>query len=394
MTSLSHGRSLVVGRAAAAGATDAVVLVPGFMGFGRIGRFYYFSESITAALRGALEARAGRPVVVVPSWTRATDSLAVRQAFLLEQLQFLCGQLPALRRLHLVGHSTGGVDAQLLTCDRPLADRSWTQDEQGLRGRIASVVAIAAPHHGTFLARSMGARFLSHPVRYLRGFATIARLIADVVPVVLHHPETDDLLSGITRQAPKALAFLRRVWQHRELIEELDPAAMARLRARVTPEKRVPLTSFVSAAALDEHAPTPPDPLFCDLYGLVAEHTDANLPGLAAAIARLRAHPRLIAGETTLEPSMLGAETNDGMVSSGLQLLDAADPHELGGIVVGDHGDVIGHYDRKPALFDKLPLNVGLFHSGSGFNDDAFFELYSQVAAAILRTIPDLPAPH
>jgi len=51
---------------------------------------------------------------------------------------------------------------------------------------------------------------------------------------------------------------------------------------------------------------------------------------------------------------------------------------------------VIGHYDRKPALLDTAPLNVGIFHSGSGFNDDAFFELYGRVGAAIARAIPEL----
>jgi hypothetical protein len=88
---------------------------------------------------------------------------------------------------------------------------------------------------------------------------------------------------------------------------------------------------------------------------------------------------------------MLGPETNDGLASSGLQLLDPADPDELGGVVVGDHGDVLGHYDRKPGLLEDQPIDAGLFHSGSGFNDDAFFELYGQVAAAILRAIPDAP---
>src|SRR5437762_272957 len=206
--------------------SDAVVLVPGFIGFSRIGPFYYFSERITAALRAALQARLGRAVVVVPACTRPIDSLEVRQRFLLEQLQRLCDGLPDLQRLHLVGHSTGGVDAQLLTCDRPIGERSW-REHDGVRRRIASVVAIAAPQHGTFLARAPGALFLAHPLRHLRGFGAFARLLADAVPVALRHPETGDLLSGIARQLPAAGSFLRRMWEHRELIEELAPEAMA-----------------------------------------------------------------------------------------------------------------------------------------------------------------------
>jgi pimeloyl-ACP methyl ester carboxylesterase len=369
--------------------TDVVVLIPGFIGFNRIGRFYYFSERIAAALRAGLEARLGRPVAVVPACTRPIDSLQVRQEFLLEQLQQVCDGLPGVERLHLVGHSTGGVDAQLLTCDRPIGDRSWGEHEP-VRRRIASVVAIAAPHRGTFLSRTLGARFLANPWRYLHGFGMFARLAADIVPVALRHPAAKDLLAGITRQLPEVFLFLRRMWEHRELIEELDPEAMAALRARVTPERRVPLTSFVTVAGLDEDAPVPADPLFRDLYNLTAGGAVPALPGLEAALERLRAHRHVMAGEVAFDPETIDARTSDGVVSSGLQLLDPADPDELGGIVVADHGDVIGHYDRKPALLETTPLNIGIFHSGSGFNDDAFFALCGQVVAAIARAIPEL----
>jgi pimeloyl-ACP methyl ester carboxylesterase len=376
-------------RSADAGPTDAVVLIPGFIGFSRIGRFYYFSERIVAALRARLEARLGRAIVVVPACTRSIDPLEARQAFLLEQLAELCGKLPGLCRLHLVGHSTGGVDAQLLTCDRPLGDRSWSPYDR-VRRRIASVVAIAAPQRGTFLARSMAARFVANPFRHYRGFAAFADVVVEIFPVVLRHPAALDLLSGLARQIPELLALRKRIGQHGRLIEQLEPEAMAELRARVCPEQRVRLTSFVTVAGLSDDAPTPPDPFFRDLYALIAAHAVPDLPGLPPALERLRAHRHLIAGETTLEPGAIGAHTNDGVVSSGLQLLDPDDPDELGGIVVADHGDVIGHYDRKPALLDKEPLNVGIFHSGSGFNDDAFFELYGHVADVIARAIPEL----
>jgi len=369
--------------------TDAVVLIPGFIGFSRIGRFYYFSERISAALRAGLEARLGRSVVVVPACTRPIDSLQVRQRFLLDQLQLVCGALPGLQRLHLVGHSTGGVDAQLLTCDRPVNDSSWSEFD-AVRRRIASVVAIAAPHRGTFLSRSMGARFLASPRRYLRGFGVFARLAADMIPVALRHPAAGDLLSGLTHQLPEACLFLKRMWEHRELIEELDPDAMAALRARVTPERRVPLTSFVTVAGLSEDAPVPADPLFRDLHALTADPVVPELPGLESTLERLRAHRHVIAGDAAFDPETIDVRASDGVVTAGLQLLDPADPLELGGIVVADHADVIGHYDRKPALLEKDPLNVGIFHSGSGFNDDAFFELYGQVVAAISRAIPEL----
>lgn len=367
---------------------DAVVLVPGFIGFSRVGTFYYFSERIVAALRGALEASLGRRVVVVPCCTRPTDALHLRQAFLLDELAQLCDQLPGLERLHLIGHSAGGVDAQLLTCDRPLGDGSWTKLER-VRSKICTVVALASPQRGSFLCRSDAARFLSSPREYYGGARAVARVFRAVLPHLLRHPATDDFLAGVWSQLPETGRFLRRLWQHRELIGELAPDAMAELRTRVKPERRVRLISFVTAAGLDEDAPVPPDPLFRDLYHLTSSSSASDYPGVTAALGRLRAQQHLICGETTLRPETLDAQTNDGVVSTALQLLDPDDPDEFGGLVVADHADVIGHYDRKPALLDEQPLNIGLFHSGSGFNDDSFFELYHHIAAAILRNIPD-----
>lgn len=379
-------------------ATDAVVLIPGFLGFSRIGRFYYYSERIAAAIRGALEARLGRSVVVVPCGTQPMDGLAVRQEFLLSELQIVCNCLPRLERLHLVGHSTGGVDAQLLTCERPLAEGAdlWTK-YAAVRAKLASVVAVASPHHGTFLARSLPARLLGgpldllrDPLGLLRGVGGFARLLAGVVPIALRHPAKGDLAPGLTQQLPETLRFLKRMWDHRELIRELAPERMAELRLRARPEGRVPLTSFVTVAGLSEAAPRRADSLFRDLHGLTAAHTAPAPACTPAAIARLRAHGRAVIGKASFDLASIEAGSSDGIVSSCLQLLDPADPHELGGIVVGDHGDVIGHYDRAPALLEEEPLNVGIFHSGSGFDDDAFFELCGLVVGAISRSIPEL----
>src|SRR2546429_176938 len=39
----------------------------------------------------------------------------------------------------------------------------------------------------------------------------------------------------------------------------------------------------------------------------------------------------------------------------------------VGGFVVADHADVLGHYDRQDALIGGKPYNAELFHSGAGF---------------------------
>ena len=69
---------------------------------------------------------------------------------------------------------------------------------------------------------------------------------------------------------------------------------------------------------------------------------------------------------------------NDGVVNTARQLLDPAPSEQFGGLVIADHGDVLGHYDRRDALAAGH-TNAGLFHSGAGFGDDEFFSLYQRV---------------
>src|SRR4051812_34980751 len=121
---------------------DAVVLVPGFLGFSRIGTLYYFADRVAASLRGALEIELRRSVPVVPFGSLPAAGLRPRQRALLDSLAALDRTLSGVQRFHLVGHSAGGVDAQLLTSDRPLEGDSWRSADAGLCNRIASVTTI------------------------------------------------------------------------------------------------------------------------------------------------------------------------------------------------------------------------------------------------------------
>jgi hypothetical protein len=69
--------------------------------------------------------------------------------------------------------------------------------------------------------------------------------------------------------------------------------------------------------------------------------------------------------------------------------MDPSDEGELAGIVVADHYDVVGYYDRHVWTVDGdgteqvTQVISGLLHSGSGFRDNQFFELYRRVANVI-----------
>ena len=63
------------------GYREAVVLIPGFLGFEQLGGFYYFADRVGAALRGALAAlRDGEETPVIPVTTLPAEPLAARQA--------------------------------------------------------------------------------------------------------------------------------------------------------------------------------------------------------------------------------------------------------------------------------------------------------------------------
>jgi pimeloyl-ACP methyl ester carboxylesterase len=79
----------------------------------------YFADRFVAGLRTRLEHRFGGPFPVVPVSTLPIGSLAERQEKLLADLNELDRRLD-YPIWHLLGHSTGGVDAAMLARTRRL----------------------------------------------------------------------------------------------------------------------------------------------------------------------------------------------------------------------------------------------------------------------------------
>jgi pimeloyl-ACP methyl ester carboxylesterase len=365
---------------------DLVVLVPGFLGFARFGGFYYFAERVGAVLRSVVEERLGYTVPVVPCTTHPTDSLARRQRHLVDYLSNLCTKtLTGVERIYLVGHSTGGVDAQFLTCTRSLDGRAWNQRANAVRQKIKSVVTISAPHHGTCLADSWLAYWAENPFARLAPIIHGIKLGYHVLRLV---PEEIPAIQRV-QLARDVIAFLAEVAFHRGLIADLRPANMEKLRSALKPEPGVVLTCFVTGTELRARSERPSDSFFTDMYGLTKGDGKASLAvnGCRDLLNDLvRRKPDLvIRSDHSRMPRAIHRELNDGVVNSVRQIVDPKDPSQVGGFVIADHADVLGHYDRQDALIEGSPYNAGLFHSGAGFGDDEFFKLYRRVAEAILR---------
>jgi len=371
---------------------DAVALLPGFLGFGHFGGFYYFADRVAATLRGALEIEAGRSIPVIPLSTLPAAALPGRQEYLLGALTRVDTILGGVERFHLVGHSAGGVDAFLLTQDQPFG--GGPGDPREVRKRIRSVITIAAPHYGTGLANTDLAQFLGNPLAHMSGLPSIGKTIVDVLRSAPNEPNLPTTVAGALQDWRQSFSFLGQVLQHREIIQALRPERMAELQARCKPDPKVnaKLTCFVTGTPPPEdHSKS--DALYRDLYELTARGVSSLGPVPKDAL-RVLEHAR--DGKIIKAPEMgtvvsIPPVMNDGIVTSACQMVHPDRADEFGGLVMADHGDVLGHYPRVDPLSSlaggsesRKTINVGLFQSGVAFRDDQFFELYRRVAARIL----------
>ena len=119
-----------------------IVLVPGLFGFARLGGFDYFTHVEEALASRFLERGADCEFVLVSS--PPTGSIVHRTQVLMDAIQKACSEDAG--GIHLVGHSTGGLDIRLLA-----SPTAWPELPDWF-DRVRTVTSIATPHYGTPLA--------------------------------------------------------------------------------------------------------------------------------------------------------------------------------------------------------------------------------------------------
>ncbi len=365
--------------------------MPGFFGFDHSGGSTYFADRFVAGLRCVLEARGIVGVPVISVSTLGIASLRKRQEELLRELRALetpterAPRLAGPRTWHLLGHSTGGVDAALLLRDAPLAVEgegtgfspggweSWAD----LVGRISSVTTLASPHFGTGLAESPLARFVGgHPS--LLAVRDMARVGLDVA-------QRGDLPSRIrfalsaSPRATKMPFFLLQMMLMNELARDLRPSVLGSLSAR--PVRRSAAGRVFSVATRaprpkDDHA----DKLFRDMWRWTHEGSlaTASLPSSTQPLDDLTLR---LPSQRSIALPPADAGDNDGIVTTHRQVFG-----ELIGLVIGDHVDVLGRY-RRASLIDEKVIDPGLLTSGAEFGDDEFFGLLVRIGERIAEMV-------
>lgn len=356
-----------------------VYLVPGFFGFAYLGGLKYFAH-VREVLQPAL-ARRGIDARIHYVRTRPTASIEWRARRLAETIEATAG---ADAVVHLVGHSSGGLDARTL-----VSPASPLDDLAHVAAKVRSVVTLATPHRGTPLA----ALFTSLPgQRLLRLLSVISvytirrgtlpgRLAVELLDAIRRFDPDgpskgrvidqlfDQVIAEFSEENQAALVdFFEDVARDQALIAQLVPAAAAArdlaLVGRPTVREgcvvlcsRPPnlLGTLKAAARLSEpvlHG------LFWWLHGQVAR---AELPPLS--VARRAA---LVDAIGPFEPT-----ANDGIVPARSQFWG-----HLVHAARADHLDVIGHFQdprHAPPHYDWLL-------SGNDFRRAAFEALWRDVA--------------
>lgn len=138
-------------------APHRVYFVPGMFGFGRLAGYDYFNH-----VRVGLEQRfrdAGQVVVFEDIPAPPTSSLRYRSRILATAVERSAGDAGPI---HLVGHSTGGLDLRLVLS--PTVRLGLDPSRLDWRARVQSAVSINTPHYGTpvagFFATVSGTRML------------------------------------------------------------------------------------------------------------------------------------------------------------------------------------------------------------------------------------------
>ena len=381
-----------------------VFLIPGFFGFDTLGDVRYFR-----AVRETLERHfheAGAEVTVSGVSTYPTGSLRRRASRLLEAIE-ASGALESAGQIHLVGHSTGGIDARL--CASTMRGLGHDAARARLEGKLRTVVGIAAPHYGTpianFFSTLYGKKLLYFitlivfvglkglPVSALGGIGGLLGLgfraydLLGLNETILRQL-TNQLLRGFSPERDREVReFLDSVLTDVSLMVQLTPEAMDVLHDAIEP---LPGVRHVSYATV-----SPPPllalkrsrwkdlliPIETILYSTLYTLASSPEPGL-------RYHPPVAAREAVTGEALgftIDETTCDGVVPS-LSMIHG----EFRGFVRADHLDVVGHYLRgdgeRGAHEPRDPQDQGAdwFLSGAHFDRARFEQLWGDVTSVLL----------
>jgi hypothetical protein len=385
-------------------------LSPGMFGFGRLASYDYFTH-VERALKARFEAR-GHEVVIHVAHVSPTASIRRRALKLTELVSKTAPTDAGAGPIHLVGHSTGGLDARMVAS--PSVSLAVPRDALAWRARLASVTTINAPHYGTplasFFTTASGERALG-----LLSALTVVALSFGSPPLAIARAIIA-AFSGVDRSVGLKIAALDRATE--SLIRLLDDVRGGDLR------------DYVDAIAGDQGAMVQLMPEAMDLYvagvedrpGVLYQSTASMAPPPSARmVVPELLHPWSVISSAVFatiytitsrfdrrypcaapnagdenERTLArvfgrapGARANDGVVPIRSQIWG-----KLVWTGYGDHLDVLGHFRDNAAkahrvgALEEVPPHVDWLFSASGFGRTEFAALMDTVFAGLMAASP------
>jgi triacylglycerol lipase len=338
--------------------THHVFLIPGFFGFVNFGKLVYFSH-VREALEDAFAHERMR-VEIHRVRLSPTSSLRVRAA---ELLAYIRETAPETAPIHLIGHSTGGLDARLLTSPGVTLDGGG--DPGPVASRVRSVVTVTTPHRGTPLAAFFSSLMGQQLLRLL-SLGTITVLRRGRLPIGWMARAAGAITRiAVARSSPPVA-----------LLEHLEHELLGRLED----DQRDLVDGFLTNVKSDQTLMPQLMPAAMDLF----ESTAADRPGVRYASVVATARPPRQLGRFGFGVDVWAQATftlyswlhrqvgkGDGIVPAASQrrgnvLFEAA----------GDHLDVIGHFNDP----DHQPPHTDWLVTGTGFDRAQFDALWLGVA--------------
>jgi len=371
-----------------------IYLVPGFFGFANLGELVYYGhvrDYFVAEL-----ARRGIEAEVVTVLSHPTASIRVRAADLFKQVEATASVDDG--PIHLIGHSTGGLDARLFVS--PGASLGDDINLEPYARRVRTLVTISTPHSGTPLASFfLGLfgqkllqllslftvyvlRFGRLPLRVAFRFGQLVTRWDDQIgfrPTLLDQL-FDQLLGDFSSERREELVrFFGDVGNDASLIPQLTPEGIDLFNASLQERPGVRCASVITqsrppsfrarlGAGLDPYAQIT-HTVYSFLYGqtqrmpltAIPQHTPEQTEALVQAYGAL--------------PT---PQACDGIVPTRSQVWG-----RVLAAVRADHLDAIGHFDQP----SHRPAHVDWLISGSGFRRLQFERLWKTVVDYVLMEI-------
>jgi len=374
-------------------APSRVYLAPGMFGFARLVSFEYF-EHVIRAIEERFQAQ-GRPVEVRVCEVHPTSSIRRRATKLAEMIAESSEDDEG--PIHIVGHSTGGLDARLVASPsvhlRPDVNQrlDWTE-------RLRSITTVNTPHYGTplasFFATVSGQRLLyaisALTVTALKlgapPFAAASALVAAFGRSQLIGLElelVDRLVDSVIRVLDEASSRELRAWlkllrDDQGGIVQLMPEAMDLFQAGVEDRETVRyqcVATYAPPNAVRDWISNFRSPwaamsatIFTALYNITARQ-DERYP-CCATDGSAQKRVRALLGEAP------PVSASDGVVPLYSQIWG-----ELIWVGKADHLDIVGHFPGPPG---PPPMHTDWLASGSRFSQVRFDVVMDRIVSGML----------